>query len=57
MMPSSSYTGQSPLPQKYDPDSYEVVNYSDINFPDFRRLKRLGRGSYGTVVECMFRVI
>ena len=54
--PSSSAFAQSPLPRKSGPDSYEVVSYSEVQIPEFRHVKRLGRGSYGTVVECFFRV-
>lgn len=34
---------------------YEDVDYTEILFPDFKNLKRLGRGSYGTVFQCYFR--
>ncbi|KAI6225575.1 Mitogen-activated protein kinase kinase kinase [Aphelenchoides besseyi] len=34
---------------------YEQVDYREIIFPDFQHIKRLGRGSYGTVVQATFR--
>uniref|UniRef100_A0A1I7RLA6 Mitogen-activated protein kinase kinase kinase n=1 Tax=Bursaphelenchus xylophilus TaxID=6326 RepID=A0A1I7RLA6_BURXY len=34
---------------------YDQVNYSEVHFPDFSSVRRLGRGSYGTVVQGLFR--
>jgi len=34
---------------------YEEISSNEVQFPHFTELKRLGRGSYGTVVECVFR--
>lgn len=34
---------------------YEDVDFTEISFPDYKHFKRLGRGSYGTVVPCYFR--
>jgi hypothetical protein len=34
---------------------YEEISSNEVQFPHFTQLKRLGRGSYGTVVECIFR--
>uniref|UniRef100_A0A915E2A7 Mitogen-activated protein kinase kinase kinase n=1 Tax=Ditylenchus dipsaci TaxID=166011 RepID=A0A915E2A7_9BILA len=48
--PSSS--SKSPSGEK---SVYEEVSYNEVLFPDFQRLKRLGRGAYGTVVQCNFR--
>ncbi|KAI6182324.1 Mitogen-activated protein kinase kinase kinase [Aphelenchoides bicaudatus] len=49
MTPSSSSNGflaTSP---------YDQVDFREIVFPNFQNLKRLGRGSYGTVIQGVFR--
>ncbi|KAI3418886.1 Mitogen-activated protein kinase kinase kinase 7 [Globodera pallida] len=56
--PSSSATVQELLRKGRDRNgatSYEVANFEELQFPDFRLSKRLGRGSYGTVMPCHFR--
>uniref|UniRef100_A0A914BWM5 Mitogen-activated protein kinase kinase kinase n=1 Tax=Acrobeloides nanus TaxID=290746 RepID=A0A914BWM5_9BILA len=35
--------------------SYEEVDYNELDFSDYHRLKRLGRGSYGTVLQATWR--
>lgn len=54
------YVSVSPSSSKEDSlmsekHGYEDVPSTQVIFPDFRHLKRLGRGSYGTVVQCYFR--
>ena len=57
-LPSSSGSSMFLKPYKKNgKDNYEVVNCGEINFPDNWHSKRLGRGSYGTVIECFFRVL
>lgn len=33
---------------------YRVVDFREIIFPSFQQIKRLGRGSYGTVIQAKF---
>lgn len=54
-MPSSNQQCDIEKQCKIDLAQYEVVQSSEIVFPNFSLLKRLGRGSYGMVVQCYFR--
>lgn len=53
--PSSSQQTKESYENKIDKREYEDVDYMEILFPDFKNLKRLGRGAYGTVLQCYFR--
>ena len=46
---SSNYTHHLPTAQ------YEQVDYSELHFPNFAQIKRLGRGAYGTVMQATYR--
>jgi serine/threonine protein kinase len=48
--PSSS-NGYVPPPNA----AYDMVDFREISFPHFQQIKRLGRGSYGTVLQGTFR--
>ncbi|KAI6232983.1 Mitogen-activated protein kinase kinase kinase [Aphelenchoides fujianensis] len=50
---SSSHDSAPPDPSHKT--SYPQVDYREIVFPDFQHIQRLGRGSYGTVVQAVFR--
>ncbi|KAI1731173.1 protein kinase domain-containing protein [Ditylenchus destructor] len=51
VIPSSSHQAID-VPEK---KGYEDVSYNEILFPNFEHRRRLGRGSYGTVIQCHFR--
>lgn len=34
---------------------YEQVDFREVEIPHFHQIKRLGRGSYGTVIQGRFR--
>lgn len=55
VMPSSSQQKDIEKQRQIDLPQYEVVQATEVVFPDFNHLKSLGRGSYGTVVQCHFR--
>lgn len=54
-MPSSSQQYDIEKCHEIDSAQYEIVQVSEIVFPNIKNLKLLGRGSYGIVVECYFR--
>ena len=34
---------------------YEEVDFTELEFPDYHKVKRLGRGSYGTVLQANWK--
>lgn len=52
---ASTISPSAPLEETRTTRAYPVVPSTDILFPDFAHLKRLGRGSYGTVVKAYYK--